>query len=614
MYLKNIINICFYGIILYITGNQVYENIYLPSMSTNVGINQLWKYKYDNIAEIVIYNGKNAYLWINKEILKIGIYDPNMFLEYLNKNIPNIKDIPVYFKTSISMSFWDIILYITLFNILNSVMSSLSKSIMGDTKVGSMVEKNIKITLNDIAGFREIKEEAMEFVDLIKNYEKYKKVGTKMPHGALFVGPPGTGKTLLAKAIAGECKLPFITASGSDFNEIFVGLGAARVKKLFRKARKHKPCIVFIDEIDALAHKRSTHTGHHDDRENTLNSLLVEMDGFSSEDGVIIFGATNRGDMLDPAILRPGRFDRKIHFSIPERNDRTEIFNYYFDKIKLSDNLNKEEETKKITDITYGFSGADISNLCNEASIIAVRKDKTSVNEDDLIEAYEYITIGTEKKNYFLTDIEKKCIAIHETGHAFLGYVLADAEMPVQISTIPRGKAALGYTLSNNPEKKLKTKNELIASIAVMCGGRIAEELFTNDITTGAMNDFEKAHTVARSIVSSYAMLRNSSTLVIDNEELYIHGDKTKSNIDDITNDLINVIYNESKKIIKSNKDKFLQLSDLLYEQEKIDKNGIEEYYPNNLLNKYKFKMRNIEDIKNKQKRIVLETETNMQF
>ena len=610
----NYFNVIFYGIIGYFIGGQIYESVFLPYISESVGINQIWRYSSEKIHEIVVYNNRNAYLWLEPNsqrffnVLRIGVYDPNAFMGILTSSLENFKEIPVYFKTTISISLWDIVLYTMLFNIMGTAVKMVTKSV--DTSdTGNKIEKNVKTKLKDIAGNHEIKEEAMEFVDMIKNYDKYKDVGARLPHGALFVGPPGTGKTLLAKAIAGECDLPFISASGSDFNEIFVGLGAARVKKLFENARENKPCILFIDEIDALAHKRSKSSHHHDDRENTLNALLVEMDGFNTDDGVIVFGATNRVDMLDPAVMRPGRFDRKIIFSVPEKNDRMEIFNYYFDKIKLNEELNKEEEIDRITDITYGFSGADISNICNEATIIATRKEKDSVDSEDLMDAYEYINIGTEKKNYFLLEDEKKCIAYHETGHAFLAHVLKDAERPVQISIIPRGKSALGYTLSNHPEKKLRKKNELLAEIAVMCGGRIAEELFTDDITTGAMNDFEKAHQMARNIVASYSMMRNENILVIDDENIYMHGDKTKSEIDELANDLINSIYTEARNLIKVNKDEFDRLARYLFDNKKMDKKDINDVYPNRLKNLYSLKIKQTLDTnKKKTKKIHLET------
>ena len=606
-------NLIFYGIIGYFVGGQLYENLFLPYISESIGINQIWKYSNETINEIVVYNNRNAYFWLNPsqsnffKVIRVGIYEPSAFMSILSESLSGFKDIPIYFKSTISISLWDVVLYTILFNILGGAIKLMSKT-MHNTEKSNKIEKDVKTTLEDIAGFEEIKEEAMEFVDMIKNFDRYKNIGSRLPHGALFVGPPGTGKTLLAKAIAGECKLPFISASGSDFNEVFVGLGAARVKKLFEFARENKPCIVFIDEIDALAHKRSKNSQHHDDRENTLNALLVEMDGFQTDDGVIVFGATNRVDMLDPAVLRPGRFDRKIIFNIPEKNDRTEIFNYYMKKIKLNEELNVEEEIEKITNITYGFSGADISNICNEATIIAARKGKEFVERDDLMDAYEYIAIGTEKKKYYLLEDEKKTISYHETGHAFLAHVLKTAEMPVQISIIPRGKSALGYTLSNHSEKKLKKKNELLAEIAVMCGGRIAEELFMDDITTGAMNDFEKAHEMARNVIKNYSMLRDNNILVIDDNEIYLHSENTKNSIDVLANDLINGIYDEARNIIKTNNNQFIRLAEYLLENKKMNKEDIVEKYPLELKDKYIIQLKKVNNNKMLNKKVYLET------
>ena len=590
----NITKYIFYIIVTLYISYIFYDQIFLPFISIEIPLNSVQFFNKSNISvnEIIIYPD-NAYFLVDNivdninqsKILNIVYNDLNNLMYNINK-YTNYTDtyVPIYIKNESTFSIWTLLMIYLFYNLIISTIS-ISSSLLDKKK--NNIAKDVKTKFKDVAGCNEIKNEALEFVDLIKNYNKYKSLGTRVPRGAIFIGPPGTGKTLLAKAIAGECGLPFIHVSGSEFNEVFVGLGSARIKGLFESAKEHKPCIIFIDEIDALAQKRANSKFGRDDRDNTLNALLVEMDGFKSNEGIIVLAATNRPDVLDPAILRPGRFDRKIYFSIPDKNNRKEIFDYYFDKIKFDPNEDKEKTIDELLSMSFGFSGADISNICNEACIFAGKNDNSFVTKQHIRDAFDYVTIGSEKKNYYLTKNEKKTIAYHEIGHAFLAYVLKNASNPIKVSMIPRGRGALGYTLQENPEKKLNTRLELFSRIGVMCGGRIAEEVFIGDISTGASDDFKKASELAKSIYSVYSMIDDKNKLYIDNEQLSETSDRTKHSIEKTSNEIILSIYNACKKMIITNKKIIEDLTEKLKVNEYLTLEDINNYFPKRLHNKY---------------------------
>ncbi|MCF6353006.1 MAG: ATP-dependent zinc metalloprotease FtsH, partial [Cyclobacteriaceae bacterium] len=365
-------------------------------------------------------------------------------------------------------------------------------------------DNKVKISFNDVAGLEEAKEEVKEIVDFLKNPDKFTTLGGKIPKGALLVGPPGTGKTLLAKAVAGEAAVPFFTLSGSDFVEMFVGVGAARVRDLFKQAKEKAPCIVFIDEIDAIGRSRGKGQmpGGNDERENTLNSLLVEMDGFATDSGVIILAATNRPDVLDNALLRPGRFDRQIAIDKPDIVGRNQIFKVHLKPLKLS----KEIDSKKLAAQTPGFAGAEIANVCNEAALIAARKDKKAIYMIDFQDAIDRVIGGLEKKNKIISPEEKKIVAYHEAGHAVAGWFLEHADPLVKVSIVPRGLAALGYAQYLPKEQFLYQTDQLIDEMCMALGGRAAEEIILGKISTGALSDLERVTQVAYNIVSIYGM------------------------------------------------------------------------------------------------------------
>ncbi len=368
-------------------------------------------------------------------------------------------------------------------------------------------EKNPDIKFDDIAGMSEPKKEIVEFVDFLKKSEKYKKLGAKIPKGALLVGPPGTGKTLLAKAIAGEAGVPFYSMSGSEFVEKYVGVGASRVRELFKKAKETSPSIIFIDEIDSVGKKRDHGNSNksNEERESTLNQLLVEMDGYGSDNTVIVIAATNRKDILDPALLRPGRFDRTIEINLPDRREREEILKIYLKKIKLNEEKTVDEYAQRLSSLTPGFSGADLSNVVNEAAIISARVDKESVDSESFEKAYDRIIGGLETKR-ILTIKEKKTVAYHESGHAVVGWMLEHSYPLVKVTIVPRSKGALGFAQYMPDDILLYSKEQLLDLICVSLGGRVAEEIFFNRITTGASDDLKKVTNMARGLVVNYGM------------------------------------------------------------------------------------------------------------
>lgn len=450
-------------------------------------------------------------------------------------------------------------------------------------KFAQNLNKTVKtdISFDDIAGLKEVKEDVREFVDILKGEDKFKKMNCKVPRGALFYGPPGTGKTLIAKALANECNTNFMHVSGSSFNEVFVGVGQSRVRKLFEKARKSKPCIIFIDEIDTLGKRRSKYSEGHNEHENTLNSLLAEMDGMDSNDNILIFGATNRPKMLDSALMRPGRFDRKIEFNLPNLEERDEILNLYLKKYPVEGDI--KEIAKEVANNTFQFSGADLSNLCNEAAIKSVRNRKDKIDLEEMNNAIDYILVGSKRESSKLDNLDKKTVAYHESGHAFMSYVQKYVESPCKISIIPTTKGALGFSMSNNKEKKLRSKNELFQQMAVMLGGRCSESIFMNDITTGASDDLDKLRKLARMYVSYYGMSDKLKNMNVNDEDL---SDKTKQIIDTEIQNLVNEVETYVLDTLEKNKENINKMAKVLLKKEELTGSELKRLLGKSLENK----------------------------
>lgn len=441
-------------------------------------------------------------------------------------------------------------------------------------------ESQINITFNDVAGLEEAKQEVMEIVDFLKNPKKYTDLGGKIPKGALLVGPPGTGKTLLAKAVAGEAQVPFFSLSGSDFVEMFVGVGASRVRDLFKQAKEKAPCIIFIDEIDAIGRARGKNSmmGGNDERENTLNQLLVEMDGFGTNVGVIILAATNRLDVLDTALLRPGRFDRQISIDKPDLIGREHIFNVHLQPLKLSE----EVDSKKLSAQTPGFAGAEIANVCNEAALIAARKDKKAISMQDFQDAIDRVIGGLEKKNKIISPEEKKIVAYHEAGHAIAGWFLEHADPLVKVSIVPRGVAALGYAQYLPKEQFLYTTEQLIDSMCMTMGGRVAEDITFGRISTGAQNDLERITKLAYAMTAVYGMnhkVGNVSFREGSSEGQFQkpYSDQTAELIDEEVRILISEVYERTRLLLLEKQDGLIQIAEKLLEKEILFQKDLEE-------------------------------------
>ena len=467
-----------------------------------------------------------------------------------------------------------------------------SKSMDFGKSRAKLVEES-RATFKDVAGLTEEKEEVQELIDFLKNPKKFTNMGARIPKGVLLVGPPGTGKTLLARAVAGEAKVPFYYISGSDFVELFVGIGASRVRDMFKQAKMNAPCLIFIDEIDAVGRQRGTGLGGgHDEREQTLNQLLTEMDGFGANEGIIIIAATNRPDVLDPALLRPGRFDRQVTVSLPDKNARIEILKVHAKNKILDKNITLEYLAKR----TPGFSGADLENLLNEAALLAVRRNKKEITMAEIDEATDRVLMGPAKVTKKYTDKEKKLVAFHEAGHAVLGLKLDGANEVQKITIIPRGHAG-GYTMMTPKEESFNyTKKELLESICGLLGGRVAEEVTFGEITTGAHDDFKKATKIARSMVTEYGM-SNLGPMMLEEPDgnTFLGRDYTKNRnisdtvaheIDEEMRSIINNCYEKTKKIITENKDLLKLIADTLLEEETITKEEIDYLVEHGHLNK----------------------------
>ena len=491
-----------------------------------------------------------------------------------------VRDVPGdnIFLTSILPALITVGGVLLIFMMMNFGKSRARLSLAGDSKV----------TLKDVAGLKEEKEDLQEIVDFLRDPGKFTKVGARIPKGVLLEGPPGTGKTLLAKAIAGEANVPFFSISGSDFVEMFVGVGASRVRDLFEEAKKNAPCIVFIDEIDAVARRRGTGMGGgHDEREQTLNQMLVEMDGFAANAGIIVMAATNRVDILDPAILRPGRFDRKIAVGLPDVGGREAILQVHAKNKPLGDNV----DLKQIAQTTAGFTGADLENLLNEAAIVAAKANRCFISQEDIKTAFVKVGIGTERKSRIISDKERKITAYHESGHAILFHVLPDVGPVYSVSIIPTGAGAAGYTMPL-PERDdmFMTKGRMLQEIMVSLGGRIAEEIIFDDITTGASSDIKKATQIAKKMVTRYGMSENVGVICYDDDddEVFIgrdlahakaHSELVSGEIDREIHRIIDECYAKAKALILENSDVLHKSAQLLLKKEKISRAEFEALF-----------------------------------
>ena len=464
---------------------------------------------------------------------------------------------------------------------MNLIMGRMSKGggmmgNMGKSKAKAYVQKETGVLFSDVAGQDEAKESLQEVVDFLHNPAKYTSIGAKLPKGALLVGPPGTGKTLLAKAVAGEAHVPFFSLSGSDFVEMFVGVGASRVRQLFEEAKKNAPCIIFIDEIDAIGKSRdSRYGGGNDEREQTLNQLLAEMDGFDTSKGLLILAATNRPEVLDPALLRPGRFDRRVIVDRPDLKGRVNILKVHAKNVMLDETVDLEA----IALATSGAVGSDLANMINEAAILAVKNGRKAVSQKDLFEAVEVVLVGKEKKDRILSQEERKIVSYHEVGHALVSALQKDAEPVQKITIVPRTMGALGYVMQVPEEEKyLNTKNELEAMLVGLLGGRAAEEIVFGNVTTGAANDIEKATKLARAMITQYGMsekfglmgLASAENQYLDGRTVLNCGDKTATEIDHEVMKLLKESYEKAKVMLSENRDVLDQIADYLIKRETI--------------------------------------------
>lgn len=510
----------------------------------------------------------------------VNYVDKNGIKEYKTESDPGTSQLLYIIVQIVPLIILAILAYILFSKLANSNKGSMD---FGKSKAKLSDDKH-QAKFTDVAGLKEEKEEVKELIDFLKNPKKFQKLGARIPKGVLLVGPPGTGKTLLARAVAGEANVPFFYISGSDFVELFVGVGASRVREMFKDAKRSAPCLIFIDEIDAVGRQRGTGLGGgHDEREQTLNQLLTEMDGFGENEGIIIMAATNRPDVLDPALLRPGRFDRQVTVSLPDANEREAILKVHA-RNKI---LDKDVNIKNLSLRTPGFSGADLENLLNEAALLAVRRDKEAITMDEIDEATDRVLMGPAKVSRKITDKEKRLVAIHESGHAVIGIKLEDANEVHKITIIPRGVAG-GYTMMLPREEKIAvmTKNELEAQIIGLLAGRVSEEMFLNEVTTGASDDFRRATNIARAMVTEYGMSDLGPVQYEQKSEGVFLGrdygktrnfsDKVAHEIDEEVRKIVEECYQKARSILKTNKDLVLLLADTLVEHETLTKEQID--------------------------------------
>ena len=537
--------------------------------------------------KIKLKDGTQQYLYSSDINEMQTLMDQNKFDNYVVEDVP---------AESWIMTLLPYLLIFGAFFILFMIMNNNAAANSGGSKMMNFgksraklsTEEDNKMSFANVAGLREEKEDLEELVDFLRDPKKYTNLGARLPKGVLLVGPPGTGKTLLAKAVAGEAAVPFFSISGSDFVEMFVGVGASRVRDLFEDAKKNAPCIVFIDEIDAVARRRGTGMGGgHDEREQTLNQMLVEMDGFGVNEGIIVMAATNRVDILDPAIMRPGRFDRKIVVGRPDVAGREEILAVHAKNKPLGDDV----ELKQIAQTTAGFTGADLENLLNESAILAAKENRAFIKQEDIQRAFIKVGIGAEKRSRIISEKEKRITAYHESGHAILFHVLPDVGPVHTVSIIPTGAGAAGYTMPL-PEKDemFNSKGRMLQEIVVDLGGRVAEELVFDDITTGASQDIKQATTMARDMVTRYGMSENIGLICYkdDDDEVFIgrdlahahnYSEGVASAIDAEVKSIIDHAYEEAKRIINENRDVLDRCAALLLEKEKITREEFEALF-----------------------------------
>ena len=569
-----------FGLIFF---SLLYKDYFMEKMDYNDFLLYLKNNLIEEIEFINFENKKKNYCLVKLENKK---YKLNIFDSYvLKKKIDDInkkktKKIIIKIKNSISIqNIFDntflIFKIATLCGIVYMVGFSKMKDPMNlsnfqKTSAKKYIQKKTNTKFNDVAGLKNEKREISEFVDFLTRPEKYYELGAKIPKGALLAGPPGTGKTLLAKACAGESNVNFYYTSGSEFVEMFVGVGAARVRDLFEQARKNSPSIIFFDEIDAIGKKRNSQ-GSNSEADSTLNQLLVEMDGFGTKENVVVFGATNRKELLDDALVRPGRFDRIIDVNLPDLIGREEIFLVHLRPLKMEEGM-KRFMAKRLASLTPGFSGADISNICNEAAILAVRNNHETVEKIDFEMAVERVIGGLEKKSS-VSEEERKTVAVHESGHGVISWFLKGADPLLKLTIIPRSKGSLGFAQYLPKENSLQTKEELEDKIVAILAGRVAEEEFFNKITSGAYDDFQKAYNIARSIITKLGMNKKLGYVSLkENEQGYkIFSEKTNSEIDKQCMEIIKKMTKKCRKMVLEHKSKIQQMSDVLLEKETID-------------------------------------------
>ena len=560
--------------------------------------NQMMSFTYSDIKKLAK-KGKLAYVAIGKNSIKVKLKDGGIITIAKVPNDPTLVEILDKYNVpygAINDSNWlndlifgwiiPIFIFFAIWMFLASRMQKGMGGVLGfGSAKGLIKSEKPDVTFDDVAGNDEAKEEVKEIVDFLKNPDRYLELGAKIPKGVLLVGPPGTGKTLLAKAVAGEANVPFFAVSGSSFIEMFVGVGAARVRDLFTQAKKEAPSIIFIDEIDAIGKSRAVagQMGGNDEREQTLNQLLAEMDGFSSDEPVIVLAATNRPEILDPALLRPGRFDRQVLVDKPDFEGRVQILKVHVKKIKAGKDVNLEE----IARMTAGLAGADLANIVNEAALLAGRKNKKEVNQEEFVEAVERQIAGLEKKSRRLNEKDKKIVAFHESGHAVIAEVTPEARKVKKVSIVPRGLAALGYTL-NLPEedKYLMQKSELIAEIDTLLGGRASEEVFIGEISTGASNDLERATDIVKSMVKIYGMSDVSGLMVLEKMTNRFLGafpgekdysEKTQEAVDEFIKEFLQKRYMIVKEKLKKYTPVIKRMVKELYEKEVIEGKFVRE-------------------------------------
>ena len=525
---------------------------------------------------------------IQRQFTVVPLTDPTLLKELQQHGVTYQGKIESHFFSHL-FSNW-IIPFVILFLAWGWIMRKMGKGGPGFLDLGKNkakiyeVDPSLKVTFEDVAGVDEAVEEVKEVVSFLKEPDKYTRLGAKLPKGIMLVGPPGTGKTLLARAVAGEADVPFFNLSGSDFVEMFVGVGAARVRDLFKEAKAKAPCIIFIDELDAVGKSRAQgpYMGRNDERENTLNQLLSEMDGFDPQIGIIIMGATNRPEVLDPALLRPGRFDRQILVDRPDLIGRVRIFEVHTRNLTLKEDV----DLHKLAAETPGFGGAEIANVCNEAALLASRKDKNEISQNHFQDAIERVLAGLEKKNKLINPHEREVVAYHESGHAIVGHFTPGADPVQKVSIVPRGIGALGYTLQTPLEDRfLMSRSELTGKIKGLLGGRAAEEIVFGEVSTGASNDLEKIAKIARNMITVYGMSQQAPniSLVDHQQDLFLgqapgitkHSEKLEQMIDEETLEIIQACYADAKQILIDKRDELEEMAQVLLEKEKLDERDI---------------------------------------